>query len=238
MAIEKIQELINKYNDYKDELVFEKEITRMIYEKCMAEKRMPSEFETKKIEFESKKFERDITDEKKEIEKELKAFSQEELVFMYENSNNESINRLIQDRIMKNNAKIVSINSYSETGAIFEMLLKTSDEDIKKVLGMRESKDPLLFNNKELDNFSLNSRSIIQQKLNGNLEEAKKIFCKEHNLSSELEFEFYKNNSSNQKIIKNANALQKSLNELLKIDNDSIIKKAQEDLLTTKPKHR
>ena len=237
MAIKEIQDLINKYSNYKDELVFKKEQTRILYEKCMSEKRMPSEFETKKIELESKEFEQSITDEKEEIEKELKDFSQEELVSMYDNSNNESINRLIQDRIMKNNTIIANINSYSETGAIFEMLLNASDEYVKKILDMRESEDPLLFNNTELDNFSSNARSIIQQKLNGNLDEAKKNFCKEHNLSNELEFEFYKNNLSNQKIIENANALQKSLNELLKVDNDSITQKAQEDLLTTKRKH-
>lgn len=165
MSIKEIHELINKYSNYKDEFVFKEEQTRILFEKCMPEKRWPSEFEIKKIDLESKKYEQSITDEKEEIKKKLKDFSQEELVSMYNNSNNESINRLIQDRIMKNNNIIASINTNSETGAIFEMLLNASDEDYKKVLDMRESEDSLLFNNIKLDNFSSNARRIIEQKL-------------------------------------------------------------------------
>ena len=60
----------------------------------------------------------------------------------------------------------------------------------------------------------------------------------EHNLSSELEFDFYKNNLLNKRIIEAAEDIQKSLNEMFGIEDDSFIKDAQERLMTTKPKKK
>lgn len=227
-----IKEFLNKYKDYEDDTSFMIKQYNELIKKCKDEKRQPSEFEFKKIKLETEKREKEIINDMEYIKFNLRKFSQEMLVLMHNMSNNESINRLIEGMIMENNVTIESINSYCESGVIFEKLEDMSNEQINKLLSLRENNNRLLFNNKEVINFSLNARNILKQKLNGNLDEAKRKFCEDHNLSSELEFQFYKNNYRNKEIIKIATAIQEVMNDMLEIDDDTVIKKAQEQLTT------
>ena len=201
------------------------------------EKRELSEFEIKKIEFEKQKRKQEKKDDENKINNELKKFSQEMLILIYNRSFNHSINRLIAHQIIKNNTTIYSINSDCESGSIFDYLKNLSNENVKEIMNLRETDEKLVFDAILLNDFSSNAENIFEKKLEGKLDEEKKEFCQKHNLSNELEFEFYKKNYNNQELIKCAKDVQESYKDWLGTDDPIFEDYAQAIIDKSKPKH-
>lgn len=130
----------------------------------------------------------------KEINEELRKFSQELLVTIYNLATNNRIKELVLFRTKNNNSNIDALNGiYVDSGMIFGYLEHMDKQKKLALLNLRETDEDLTINNNELLKLSPVVRTYIFKSINGNLDEEKEMFCKQHGINSEKEFNYYMN---------------------------------------------
>lgn len=231
---EKAQEFLNKYSEYKDTKGFFDEIIN-IRNKYQEQGIEPSEFEIRSLMLnldnkydEIAKINQPIENE---IRKELKSFSQELLVTIYNSTKNENIKVLVKEQVKINNIELRNLNELElESGFIFVRLKDMSKEDKIKLLKLRESEEDIKLDEIELLKLSPIVREYIFKSINNDLTEEKELFCKEHGINSEIEFKQYVDWAMQQEARKIAGSLQDSINNLLNLNDSSLIDKMEERL--------
>lgn len=179
-----------------------------------------------KINAKQKEIEENIKPTTEKIKEILKGFTQEMLCCLLSKSNNKYLNKLITDRIKQNNFDINFFNTIEyESGRIFETLTAMSDEDVKRLLAIRESEDSIDFNGNILVTLDDKVKNIIFSRLNKeNVDEEKEEYCKEKGIKDEVEFQIRKMGIINSDINNLAQDVQRTVNEYLGIDDDSLVK--------------
>lgn len=118
-----------------------------------------------------------------------------------------------------------------ESGAIFQDLELMSNEELLRISSLRETPTEITFNNSILQKLNVNVIRMISKVINDeSLAEEKTDFCKLHNLSNEVEFQFYKTAIQNKYLLDVATETQQAFNDFLHINNDELIKVANENL--------
>lgn len=182
-----------------------------------------------------------IEEEKMKSEKEklhsiLNQFTQEMLIYVYNQTDNPVFKKEIKTKIFENNYQIYYLNNLAcESGSIFQDLELMSKEELLRLSLLRETTDEITFNNSVLQKLNITVIRMISKVINGeSLEEEKDDFCREHNLSNEVEFQFYKTTIRNQYLLDVATQTQQAFNDFLHIDNDDLIKVANNNLSSIK----
>ena len=141
-------------------------------------------------------------------------------------SSNKYLNELILEEIKQNNFDINFLNTIEyESGRIFETLITMSNEDIKRMLSIRESDDSIDINGDTLVTIDDKIKKLFFSKLNkGNVDEEKEEYCKEKGIEDYVEFQLRKSEIINNYINNVTQDAQRAVNEFLGIDDDSLVK--------------
>lgn len=190
------------------------------------------------IEFENKKNreikleEEKLKHEKEKLHSILNNFTQEMLVYIYNKSINIEFKNEVYKQIETNNSQINYLNNLaSESGAIFQNLELMSKEELSRIISLRETTEEINIEKLKLQYLNLNIIKMISKVMNGqSLNEEKYIFCVEHNLSNEIEFQFYKKSIENKNLLDSATNVQKAINEFLNKDDNSVINYAYNNM--------
>ena len=182
-----------------------------------------------------------IKPEKEKLHSVLNQFTQEMLIYIYNQADNPLFKKEIKAKIFENNYQIYYLNSLAcESGSIFQDLELMPKEELLRIVSLRETTDEITFdeitfNNSVLQKLNINVIKMISKVINGeSLEEEKADSCKEHNLSNEIEFQFYKTAIRNKYLLDEATETQQAFNDFLHIDNDDLIKVANDNLSSIK----
>lgn len=186
----------------------------------------------KKREVSLKEAKERLKPEKEKLKSILKSFTQEMLVLAYSITQNSILKEEILEQIKNNNFDIDYLNNLaSESGAIFQNLELMEKEKLVRIISLRETTGEIIFEQFNLQ--SLNPdvvKMIIKVMNNQTLEEEKIAFCKKHNLSNELEFQFYKKSIENQSLLSIATDAQNIFNSITNIEDNSIIDMAYDNM--------
>lgn len=221
-----VAEFIEKYADY-DELGSLLKKYEMKHKELMAkyeaENREPTEFEKKKFDMD---FNRDLAeattrnaDRKKEIIITIKNYSQELLISLYEQLENKELKELVYSQLSRNNSFIATVNFFLDTGNIFEYLNNLTVESKENLLALRENDDTIQVDKITIVSLLPKAREYVVKSLNSDLANEKKQFCEERGITSETEFEFYKNNMANQAVLKQKEELDRKMNAIIGVEN-------------------
>lgn len=182
----------------------------------------PSEFEKKKFDIEFNKQVREaqekIAPKKEELKRLLMTFSQELLLELYNRIENNEVRELIYYQIAKNSGVFYNINIDAETGAIFEKLDNIPLENKQDLLNLRETDEIVKLEKVPVLTLLPIAKEYILKSIDGSLIDAKQKFCEERGLTTETEFQFYKNNMINEKKLSQQEMLEAKMNNI--VDND------------------
>lgn len=182
-----------------------------------------------------------LEEEKLKLEREklhtiLSGFTQEMLVLIFNEAVNTEFKNEVYKQIESNNNQINYLNNLaSESGKIFQDLELMPKEQLSRIASLRETTEDVKFDKLVLQHLNLNVIKMISKVINGqSLEEEKADFCRKHNLSNEIEFQFYEKSVYNKKILELATGNQKKINNLLNTDNDELVNLAYNDMSSIK----
>jgi len=154
----------------------------------------------------------------------LKNFTQEMLVLLYHKCDNKEVKTEIIEQIQKNNFDIQFLNLDLESGAIFANIECMSKEELEKYLSLRETNEKMTILHMELYSLDDAIISYLLKVRNGaNLEKEKQEYARKHGIKNELEFQFRKKGIQNQHILDVSTEAQDIVNQVLGVEDNSIV---------------
>lgn len=192
---------------------------------------MLDEFDKKreeKIKLEEEK----IKPDKEKIQSILKSFTQEMLILIHTMCKNSKLKEEVLEQIRKNNSDIDYLNNLaSESGSIFQELELMQKEELVRLVSLRETTEEIILERIKLQVLNSDVIKMITKVMNNqSLEQEKISFCVQHNLSNELEFQFYQKAIKNKNFLDAATEVQKSFNELTHNEDKTIIDMAYDNM--------
>lgn len=234
--------VINEFKDYAQSIneikkkYDSEEYRKQIVSEAKQKGIKPENFDLTTVIIEIQK-ELNLEEEKLKIEREklhtiLNGFTQEMLVFIFNEATNPEFKNEVYKQIESNNNQIDYFNNLaSESGGIFQDLELMSKEQLSRITSLRETEEDIELNKLVLQHLNSNVIRMVSKVMSGqSLEEEKADFCRKHNLSNEVEFQFYEKSFYNKKVLELATDDQKALNELLNIDNDELVNLSYNDM--------
>lgn len=170
--------------------------------------------------------------EKERLQTTLNDLTQEMLIFIFNHAINPKFKKEIETKIRDNNYEINYLNNFAyESGSIFQDLELMSKDKLFRIASLRETTDEITFDYLVLQSLNKNIAKMIAKVMNGeSLEEEKLTFCREHNLSNEMEFQIYKASVHNRNLLDAAVDTQKVVKDVLNIDTNEFVDLAYKNM--------